>query len=202
MANLDLIHPGGTHDLPINANHPHAGRRSTNSALTNENTSSPAWLVPVLTAKTSPLSGRLATGRASMTSLAYVMVSPAQTGLSHLRSRKPGEGPVRPTGSPRARHRLLLAHAVLHDQANAHRARVPARRDQPAIMGTRRGRFVHVERLRVEALRKRLDLLGRKGMGAELGLLADPDVLEVFHARTSRRPNRLTFSWISTTSPF
>src|SRR5215204_3065180 len=105
MANLDLIHPGGTHDLPINANHPHAGRRSTNSALTNENTSSPAWLVPVLTAKTSPLSDRLA---------------------------------ARP-------HRLLLAHTVLHDQANAHRARVPARRDQPAIMGTRRGRFVHVE---------------------------------------------------------
>src|SRR5262245_14265207 len=57
----------------------HVGRRSaadvrsTNRMLTNEKTSSPAWLVPVLRANTSPLSGRLCTSRVSITSLAKLI---------------------------------------------------------------------------------------------------------------------------------
>src|SRR5262245_8232281 len=53
-----------------------------------------------------------------------------------------------------------------------------------------------MEQLRIEARRERLDLLGRKGVAADLGGLADADVLKVFHfaalstlAAVSRRAN-------------
>ena len=60
-------------------------------------------------------------------------------------------------------------------------------------MRARRGRFVEMERLRIEAPRERLDVVGGEGVAAELGALADRDVLEELHdaacVRRSRRPS-------------
>ena len=47
----------------------------------------------------------------------------------------------------------------------------------------RGGRVVDMKRLRIEALRERLDVLGGKGMAADLARLADADVLEELHDR-------------------
>src|SRR5262249_48932196 len=77
--------------------------RSTKALLMNEITGSPRWFTPTLRTKMMPQPGRLFKGRISTTSVAYAIVSPARTGLSHLRSRKPGEGPSWATASPRAR---------------------------------------------------------------------------------------------------
>src|SRR5262245_18272164 len=77
--------------------------RSTKALLMKEITGSPRWFTPVLRTRMMPQPGRLFKDRASITSVAYEMVSPTWTGLSHLRSRKPGEGPSWATASPRAR---------------------------------------------------------------------------------------------------
>src|SRR5262249_36071903 len=52
-------------------------RRSANFAPTNENTSSPCWLVPVLSATISPQPGWRVASRSSFTSRAKLIVSPA-----------------------------------------------------------------------------------------------------------------------------
>src|SRR4051812_23331772 len=70
---------------------------------------------------------------------------------------------------------------MLDHQPHPDRSRVPARGAKRAEMRPRRGRFVEVERLRVEASRKRLDFLGREGVAADLGALAHHDVLPELH---------------------
>src|SRR5262249_21205686 len=77
--------------------------RSTKALLMNEITDSPRWFTPTLRTTMMPQPGRLFKGRISTTSVAYAIVSPARTGLGHLRSRNPGEGPSGATASPRAR---------------------------------------------------------------------------------------------------
>src|SRR5262245_7435481 len=78
-------------------------RDSTRTLLMNDITGSPCWFTPVLRMEITPQPGRLLKVRVSTTSAAYEMVSPTETGLSHLRSRNPGEGPSWATASPRAR---------------------------------------------------------------------------------------------------
>src|SRR5262245_28880252 len=102
--------------------------------------------------------------------------------------------------APRA-HRLFLAYPVLHDEADANRPGVPARRDQAAEMRARCRGFVEMKWLRVEGLGKSLDLFRREGMAAERGLVADVDVLQKFHRALSRRPKKLTFSCVIIFSP-
>src|SRR5262249_30013933 len=99
-------------------------------------------------------------------------------------------------------HRLLLAQPILDDEPDADRAGMPARRHQAAEMPAHRGVLVDMERLWIEAPGERLDLLRREGMAAEVGLLADGNVLEILHAPLLfRRPNMLTFSWVINSSP-
>src|SRR5262245_51847777 len=83
-------------------------------------------------------------------------------------------------------HRFFLAHPVQHDQADAHRAGVPAGRNQAAEMRARRRRLVEMERLRIEGLSKYLDLFCRERVAAERGLVADADVFEELHAGSTR----------------
>ena len=65
-------------------------------------------------------------------------------------------------------------------------------------MRLRRRGLVEMERLRIEPPRERLDLLGREGVAADLGTVADAHVLEEPHQpdipscdalAASRRPN-------------
>ena len=56
-------------------------RRGTKAVASSENTNSPRWLVPVLRGCTMPHSGRFSDARFDSTSLAKLMVSPANTGL-------------------------------------------------------------------------------------------------------------------------
>ena len=53
-------------------------------------------------------------------------------------------------------------------------------------MRARRGRLVEVERLRIEAARERLDVVGGEGVAAELDAVADRDVVEELHAGPRR----------------
>src|SRR5262245_48905299 len=92
--------------------------------------------------------------------------------------------------APRA-HRFFLAHPVLHDQADAHRAGMPAGRDQAAEVRARRRHLVEMERLRIEGLGKCLDLFCRERVAAERGLVADADVFEELHAGSTRTASRV-----------
>src|SRR5215470_2963139 len=58
---------------------------------------------------------------------------------------------------------------------------VPSRRAQPTEQRMRGGGLVEMERLRIKARRKRLDLFGCERVAADLGLVADGDVLEEPH---------------------
>src|SRR5262249_56598185 len=105
---------------------------------------------------------------------------------------------------------LVLAPAVGDHQPHPNAGGVPARGAEPAEMRARGGRLVEMERLRIEARGKRLDVLGGEGVAAELARLADANVLEEFHdllpafgsppraALAARRPNiRLTIQVIT-----
>src|SRR5262245_56111733 len=114
---------------------------------------------------------------------------------------EPGRRPE-PADRLAARAQLLvLAPAVGDHQPHPNAGGVPARGAQPAEMRARGGRLVEMERLRIEARGKRLDVLGGEGVAAEVAHLADADVLEEFHdllaafgsppraALAARRPN-------------
>src|SRR5262245_16816414 len=58
---------------------------------------------------------------------------------------------------------------------------MPTGRTQPTERRARSRLLVEMKRLRVEARRKGLDLVGRKQMASDLGDLADADVLVEFH---------------------
>src|SRR5262249_30735869 len=100
-----------------------------------------------------------------------------------------------------ARRRLALTAQPLglallgrHEVAHEHRGGVPARCAQRPEMRARRRILVDVEALRIEARRERLDLVGREGVAAQLGALADPHVVEEPHDAAApladgRRPN-------------
>src|SRR5262249_45833288 len=105
---------------------------------------------------------------------------------------------------------LVLAPAVGDHQPHPNAGGVPARGAEPPEMRARGGRLVEMERLRIEARGKRLDVLGGEDVAAEVARLADANVLEEFHgslgafgspsraALPARRPNiGLTISVIT-----
>ena len=64
---------------------------------------------------------------------------------------------------------------------------MPTARAQAAEQAVLRRRLVEMEGLRIIARREPDDLVGRKGMAAELKRFADGDGLEILHASASRR---------------
>jgi len=77
--------------------------------------------------------------------------------------------------------------ATVDQESHPDAGDVPARGAEPAEVRACRGRVVDMERLRIEALRERLDVLGGKGVAADLAGLADADVLEELHDRLCAR---------------
>src|SRR5918995_2907511 len=64
---------------------------------------------------------------------------------------------------------------------------MPAGSAQPAEMRARGGFLIEMKPLRIEARGKRFDLLGRKQMAPDRKFLPQPEVVEIFHARSVPR---------------
>src|SRR5262249_323561 len=76
--------------------------------------------------------------------------------------------------------------AILGRQAHPKACGVPTRRAQSAEQRMCGGGLVDIERLGIEARGERLDLLSRESVPADLGLIANPHILEELHQPASR----------------
>src|SRR4051794_22240887 len=76
---------------------------------------------------------------------------------------------------------VVFAPATVDQQPHPDAGGVPPRGAEPAEVRARRGVVVDMERLRIEALREGLDVLGGEDVAADLDGLADADVLEELH---------------------
>src|SRR5262245_46391386 len=112
-----------------------------------------------------------------------------------------GRRPELSNGLAASAQLLVLAPAEIDQQTHPDTGGVPARGAEPAEMRARGLGFVEMKRLRIEARREALDVLGSEGVAPEIADLTDTNVVEELHdsglARgcapagdpASRRPN-------------
>ena len=140
-------------------------RLSTKTWPTNEITSSPAWLRPMVRIEISPQPGRERLARLPITSFVKGDRVAGIDRLQPFQLVEAGRGaePRRPADPIAARSRATLLHPA-DIKPHPHRERVPAGGAEPSEVARRGGRLVGVEGLRVEGRGEALDLLRGKGV--------------------------------------